>query len=867
MPNYDASDAGATSSPLSSGQTQPAAADADDAHSQPNAGYASTSNSAHTFSFSAPHPHHDSADHHDDATGTQTKPSRSRPSDTLRRSQACLACRKRKLRCDARKPTCSRCEKAWLAYHPSEDGASSSTPPPCEYDTPLLARFFKRSSSSDTSNTPSAAIAAAASSSSQASGSRTRDIVHEGQNEQLWEENEQLRGQVSYLQRQLQQIDECRTPATGIDSTSSRSRLYSTSGSASASASLSRVSVQHLIEDAHGIMPPSKRMKPSDSVSPAASRSQLALNQSAPHIHTPLTRRDDSAGSSSLPWAHSSTDTSVQRPGSASTPSVFRAPASSSSSWAALPHYSNEANTRSPTHRPSSAHSISLAPSLPNRQALNRIIDVCQRDAWLFAAINGYALSDFVTLLDATPATEPEHVTARALLSATIAIGLPLLVAGFPKSISASSTIKSIDDSLRSHMQLVLPRVDDPSWVPAITKLYADGARDLVTQAQAKSGGNVSPATFVIHLVLAEVSLAQSCTGLSQADLASAASEARLLHLHTSVAGTHPRISTGPTRNSHLSRALRGLMQTQQESHSFWSLFLLDCFQSRLARLPVMIERQSIRMLFPRRIEADSATSSVQYDLEQVEAYMRRRRGLPVLDTADTSMSLLVKVSLVLDHCCDYAITSQDDAGTTTSPRVNRNISLQQEQERGRAFLAAHESIRNSRMMLSNFDDRSLARPDMANSPAVTSARSREILVSTLVLQDQCRFAAEVTHHLAVLSLFETRINVADLSMHAGEARNMIVNAAVWLSRLAGMALQRVTFLFALPSFCSQAFFIAARWLLFLQGVDPDQFHGDISTLVLALSKRAECYSRDCKYFLLPHCRRKQQNCPIASRL
>lgn len=168
----------------------------------------------------------------------------------------------------------------------------------------------------------------------------------------------------------------------------------------------------------------------------------------------------------------------------------------------------------------------------------------------------------------------------------------------------------------------------------------------------------------------------------------------------------------------------------------------------------------------------------------------------------------------MLNHCCEYAVTTQQTAQITPSPgsSINRSTSLQQqEQERERAFLAAHEGIRNSSMMLSHFDDRSAPRPDKANSPANSRARSRESLVSALVLQDQARFAAEITHHLAVLSLVDTRVKMADSLAQTGEARNMIVNAAVWLSRLAGMALQRMPLLLAIPSFCSQAFFLAAR--------------------------------------------------------
>ncbi|SYW83825.1 uncharacterized protein UHO2_03053 [Ustilago hordei] len=322
---------------------------------------------------------------------------------------------------------------------------------------------------------------------------------------------------------------------------------------------------------------------------------------------------------------------------------------------------------------------------------------------------------------------------ARALLSTTIAIGLPLLLLTIPSGISASSTFKGMDDLLRSQAQLELPRLDDPLWMSIITRLYADCARDLAAQAQAKSGGYVSPATFVVRLILAEVSHAQSNIASAQADLALAASEARLLHLHTSAPGAHPRMSVGP---------------------------------SRLARLPVTIERQYIRIPFPRRVEAgDPTTSPMPHSLDQTEAHILQRRGLPVIEDFDNSMSLLVKTAQI-----------------TPSPEssINRSTSLQQqEQERERAFLAAHKGIRNSSMMLSHFDDRSASRPDKANSPANSRARSRESLVSALVLQDQARFAAEITHHLAVLSLVETRVKMADSLAQTGEAHNMIVNAAV----------------------------------------------------------------------------------------
>lgn len=374
------------------------------------------------------------------------------------------------------------------------------------------------------------------------------------------------------------------------------------------------------------------------------------MGQCAPQTQTTslMTRRDDSSSSLSLPSAHSSMGTSLQPQGSAATPSVFRARVPSSV-WTAPRHYSSssssEANARSPTQTRSSAQPFHFPP-LPSRQALDRIIDICQQDAWLFAEINGCALSDVAVLLDSTSSAESEYMTARALLSATIAIGLPLLLSAIPSGISASSTFKGMDDLLRSHAQLELPRLDDPLWMSIITRLYADCARGLVAQAQAKSGGYSSPATFVVRVILAEVSHAQSTIASAQVDLALAASQARLLHLHISAPGAHPRMSVGPVRNTHLSRALRGLMQAKEEPFAFWSLFLLDCFQSRLARLPVTIERQCIRMPFPRRVEAgDPTTSPMPHSLDQTEAHILQRRGLPVIEDLDNSMSLPVKVS------------------------------------------------------------------------------------------------------------------------------------------------------------------------------------------------------------------------------
>ncbi|KAI0286941.1 hypothetical protein BGY98DRAFT_942832 [Russula aff. rugulosa BPL654] len=65
---------------------------------------------------------------------TQTTSSASRHS--LRRNQACLTCRKRKLRCDAARPHCATCVKQWHAQIsvPPPPGYAHPTEPQCSYD-------------------------------------------------------------------------------------------------------------------------------------------------------------------------------------------------------------------------------------------------------------------------------------------------------------------------------------------------------------------------------------------------------------------------------------------------------------------------------------------------------------------------------------------------------------------------------------------------------------------------------------------------------------------------------------------------------------------------------------------------------------
>ncbi|TFK57178.1 hypothetical protein OE88DRAFT_1650795 [Heliocybe sulcata] len=63
-----------------------------------------------------------------------TSSSSSRPA--LRRNQACLSCRKRKLKCDAARPHCGTCYKNWQALIsvPAPQGYMHPSEPHCEYD-------------------------------------------------------------------------------------------------------------------------------------------------------------------------------------------------------------------------------------------------------------------------------------------------------------------------------------------------------------------------------------------------------------------------------------------------------------------------------------------------------------------------------------------------------------------------------------------------------------------------------------------------------------------------------------------------------------------------------------------------------------
>lgn len=211
-------------------------------------------------------------------------------------------------------------------------------------------------------------------------------------------------------------------------------------------------------------------------------------------------------------------------------------------------------------------------------------------------------------------------------------------------------------------------------------------------------------------------------------------------------------------------------------------------------------------------------------------------------------MCLLVKVSLVLDQCCKYNVATREHVRSSEAAR-KKNVGFRQEDET--AFLAARESIRQSRRMLSQYDDRTISQSDAfaGSSGGGDLGRTRDIEMTMLLMQDRLRFAAEAVHHLAVLGLYETKIEIVHLfERGGGEARSMIGNAAIWLARLADMALQDACLLHSLPSFCSVAFFVAARWLLYLQFADQDELHIDFSTIVLALCRRGECYSRDAVY-------------------
>ncbi len=160
-------------------------------------------------------------------------------------------------------------------------------------------------------------------------------------------------------------------------------------------------------------------------------------------------------------------------------------------------------------------------------------------------------------LLETSAENESDVLTAQSLILVCVATGIPLLASTLSAGIQSSPTLASINDLLKAQAHWNLVSLDSPLWVPAVAKIYADGARELLNQAQSR-WGILSPATFVVRLLLVELSHAQSAFSAAQSDLAVAASEARLLRLHSVKLDAHPRLSTGPPRSSHLARAYVG---------------------------------------------------------------------------------------------------------------------------------------------------------------------------------------------------------------------------------------------------------------------------------------------------------------------
>ncbi|GAC93137.1 potential fungal zinc cluster transcription factor [Pseudozyma hubeiensis SY62] len=827
----------------SPGNEAVAASDGQTGHSDAGSSILNQDGSLHSISRDHIDPiyQHDSGHTRDDARESLARASKAKGPDSLRRSQACLACRKRKLRCDAKKPTCTRCEKAWLAYHSASNEASSSSSvaPPCEYDTSILARIFKRSSPEDSTH-------ASISQQSPFVGHRDADVTRDNR----LTDNEQLRAQISRLQEQLRRSEAIvnsqstrESSIAGVDPRQSAtlpsqptvtSSLERAGDRRSDGLSYKRSKYLHddgdALETRQGSQGPSMydsaqaltKSRDTGSGSPWRQMDEKAADRQAAH-------RVSAPSSSVLSWRESITES-----------------VSAITSRSAPPHHGQDSSMRS-NHGSAFGSAV---PPVPSKQVLDRLIQVCRYESWLFSAINSYALTDVAALLETVPSPEEERLVAQALMLSCVATGLPLLSSTTTTGISFSSACQTINALLRSQSHSDLPILDSPGWIPAVTKIYANGARGLLHQVTTRSPGSLSPASFMVRLLLVELSQSQSTTSSSQADLALAVADARLLQLYSSASNAHPRLSSGVSQPSNLARALRGLMQSREETLAFWSLFVHDCFQSRLALLPTTLERQSIHRAFPRQKYSDAINPS-QRSADQAEASLGRQRRVPTFHASDTSMSLLVKVSLVLDECYSYSVAERQ---WNRSSEAAQDSSLGgSRQDRDDAFRAAHESIRHSRVMLSHYDERLLLHSDASvGDRAGGGSRSRDGLLATLMMQDKIRFAAEVTHHLAVLGLFETEIDIMQPSARGDdEVRSRILNAAVWLSRLAGMALQDASFLFSFPSVCSVGFFIAARWMVNLQLGSKDELETDISTLTAVLRERGQLYSRDGEYCCL----------------
>ncbi len=149
-----------------------------------------------------------------------------------------------------------------------------------------------------------------------------------------------------------------------------------------------------------------------------------------------------------------------------------------------------------------------MVPPLPDRQSLHRLIEMCEREAWLFGAINTFALSDVMILLETAPANDTDTHTATAVMLALVATALPLLAPACPAGIRSSTIFTSIDARLRKSGKLDGVSMNDTmEWISTVCKFYADAARDLLSQVQGNSESQTLIASLVVRVLLVECSL------------------------------------------------------------------------------------------------------------------------------------------------------------------------------------------------------------------------------------------------------------------------------------------------------------------------------------------------------------------------
>lgn len=747
----------------------------------------------------------DETKQHDEPESERETTGKGKAPDSLRRSQACLACRKRKLRCDAKKPTCSRCETAWRAFG-SGSQQSSAAPPPCEYDVSLFSKMFKRTTTPESSSTASDPTLQRASTSRLEQRNITQNM--------LQVDNQKLRARISLLEADLYARSAFRDSAAGS------SMAGSTEGMRTKRRSVG------LDYDREQPEPSVYKRKLSagltselEKPTPSHQRSTLQPPGQEPRTDSGEDRSQSKSMSSRLFQSSSSPTrdaTSLSTPSSTVPTTPF--PRSSLNDKVILPPISADAH-----------HAMPLP--LPPRALMLELVDSFATSSWLAFAFDVHVLRDLVVVLDSSIPSPLERYVSEAILMALVAVSLPF----------CPSVVPQLVDIVGSRRYSTTKFPDSLGSTNRLTHAYASSARALMRQIRKYEDQNGAHDTFSAQILLVEYALSNDTTRDSHVQLAQAVVEARFLDIHDMGSGISPRLESRSTKNTQLSHKLRSLMLSHQHNYAFWYLYIQDCLQSRLSGLPSLIDRDSIRTAFPGRVDPETA-QTMQDALSEVGSYLRKETNLPTLAPADNTFCVLLKSTMVLEDCCDFAVRVRRTAISGPATMLS-----DLRQGRDSSFQSINEGIRLLRVALNQFNGRS--RPNSKLAEGSSGLLYHEVQESrdALSAEDLLGFAADTTHHLCVLTLFGGLIDTEE-PFEQSDSRDVVKTAATWISRLAETTLRPGCLLsLSLAPGCSMAFFIAARWCIYLQIAFPTEFQLELSTLTAAIWARATNCSNDCK--------------------